>query len=138
MTLYKREKYWWVKFPPIKGEVRPFFKSTGTTSKRDAQRYHDKLAGERWEQDKLGVKPKHTWDDAAEKFLQETGHKRTHEWDKSMLRWFQPYLGGKDLTDINRAVLDQVKSTRAKGSSSATVNRYMALVRTILRRACTE
>lgn len=70
------------------------------------------------------------------KFLEETSYKRTHEWDKSMLRWFHPYLGGKDLVDINRAVLDQVKAIRAKGSSTATVNRYMALVRTILRKAC--
>lgn len=27
---------------------------------------------ERWEQDKLGVKPRHTWDEAAAKFLEET------------------------------------------------------------------
>ena len=138
MTLYKREKYWWVKFSPIKGELKPFFKSTGTVIKRDAQKYHDKLQAERWEQDKLGVKPRHTWDEAATKFLEETCHKRTHEWDKSMLRWFQPFLGGKELIDINRALLDQVKAVRAKGFSTATANRYMALVRTILRKACNE
>ncbi|HQS01175.1 MULTISPECIES: site-specific integrase [unclassified Polaromonas] len=138
MTLYKREKYWWVKFAPIKGELKPFFKSTGTAVKRDAQKYHDKLMAERWEQDKLGVKPHYTWDEAAAKFLEETSHKRTHEWDKSMLRWFQPLLGGKDLIDINRALLDQVRVVRGKGVSTATVNRYMALVRTILRKACNE
>lgn len=140
MTLYKRKDSpnYWIKFAPIKGELKPFYKNTGTSIKRDAQKYHDKLTAERWEQDKLGVKPRHTWDDAAAKFLEETSHKRTHEWDKSMLRWFQPYLGGKDLVDINRAVLDQVKAIRAKGSSTATVNRYMALVRTILRKACND
>ena len=138
MTLYKREKYWWVKFAPIKGELKPFFKSTGTGLKRDAQKYHDKLQAERWEVDKLGVKPRHTWDEAATKFLEETSHKRTHEWDKSMLRWFQPLLGGKELIDINRAMLDQVRVVRGKGVSTATVNRYMALVRTILRKACNE
>jgi integrase len=140
MTLYKRKDSpnWWIKFAPIKGEVRPFFESTGTTRKRDAQKYHDKLQAERWEQDKLGVRPRYTWDDAAAKFLAETEHKRTHEWDKSMLRWFHPYLVGKELVDINRAVLDQVRAIRGKGSSTATVNRYMALVRTILRKACNE
>jgi integrase len=140
MTLYKRKDSpnYWVKFAPIKGEVRPFFKSTETTIKRDAQRYHDKLQAERWEQDKIGVRPRHTWDEAAAKFLEETCHKRTHEWDKSMLHWFHPYLGGKDLLDINRAVLDQVRAIRNKGSSTATVNRYMTLVRAILRRACNE
>lgn len=140
MTLYKRKDspYYWVKFSPIKGELKPFMQSTGTTNKRQAQQYHDKLQGERWEQDKLGVKPRRTWDDAAAKFLDETSHKRTHEWDKSMLRWFDPHLGGKDLADINRALLDQVRAVRAKGVAPATANRYMALVRTILRRACNE
>ena len=45
---------------------------------------------------------------------------------------------GKDLIDINRALLDQVRAVRGKGVSTATVNRYMALVRTILRKACNE
>ena len=97
MSLYKRDDspFWWVRFSPIRGEIKPFQKSTGTANKRQAQQYHDKLQGERWEQDKLGVKPKHKWDEAAAKFLEETSHKRTHEWDKSMLRWFQPLLGGE-------------------------------------------
>ncbi len=138
MSLYKREKYWWVKFAPIRGELKPFYLSTGTTIKKQAQQYHDKLQSERWEQDKLGVKPRHIWDEAAAKFLQETSHKKTHEWDKSMLRWFQPYLGGKDLVDINRALLDQVRDIRGKGVRAGTVNRYMALVRAILRKACNE
>lgn len=140
MSLYKRDDspYWWVRFSPIRGEIKPFQKSTETKIKRQAQQYHNMLQGERWEQDKLGVKPKRTWDEAAAKFLEETSHKRTHEWDKSMLRWFLPLLGGKDLNDINRALLDQVRVVRGKGVSTATVNRYMALVRTILRKACNE
>lgn len=107
MTFYKRKKYWWVKFSQIKGELKPFFKSTGTGTglMRDAQKYHDKLQAERWEMDKLGVKPKHTLDEAASKFLEETGHKRTHDWDKSMLRWFQLLLGGQLWMEINTAGL---------------------------------
>lgn len=53
-----------------------------------------------------------------------------------MLRWFHPYLGGKALDEINRALLDEVKAKRAKGVSLGTVNRYMALMRAILRKAC--
>jgi integrase len=138
MTLYKRKDspFYWVKFSPIKGELKAFMQSTGTSSKRQAQQYHDKLQSERWEQDRLGVKPRRTWDEAAAKFLMETSQKRTHEWDKSMLKWFLPHLGGKDLVDVNRELLDQVKAKRAKGVRPGTVNRYMALVRAILRRAC--
>lgn len=140
MTLYKRKDspYYWVKFAPIKGELKALMQSTGTSNKRLAQQYHDKLQTERWEQDRLGVKPRRTWDEAAEKFLQETQHKRTHAWDQSMLRWFHPYLGGKDLADINRELLDHVKTQRARGVTPGTVNRYMALVRAILRKACMD
>jgi integrase len=140
MSLYKRENspYWWIRLPAIKGELKPLQISSCTSVKRQAQQYHDKLKSERWEVDKLDVKPKHTWDEAAERFLQETSYKRTQAWDRSMLKWFHPYLGGKELKDINKALVDQVKSIRAKGVQPGTVNRYMALVRAILRRACFE
>lgn len=62
MSLYQRDDspFWWVLFSSIRGELKPLQKSTETKIKRQAQQYHDKLQGERWEQDKLGVKPKHT------------------------------------------------------------------------------
>ncbi len=140
MSLYKRANspYWWIRLTPIKGELKPLQISSGTANKRQAQQYHDKLKAERWEQDKLEKKPVRTWDQAAERFLLETSHKRTQAWDRSMLKWFHPHLGGKALTDINRALLDEIKAKRSKGVAPATVNRYMALVRAILRRACND
>ena len=53
MTLYKRKDsaYWWIKLPAIKGELKPFYCSTGTANKRQAQKLHDKLKTERWEQE---------------------------------------------------------------------------------------
>lgn len=140
MSIYKRKDspFWWIKLPAIKGELRPFCKSTGTANRRQAERMHAKLKAERWEQDQLGVKPARTWDEAAAKWLEETTHKRTHEWDKSILRWLTPHLGGKDLATINRALLDEIRARRAKGVTTATANRYMALVRAILRKACYE
>lgn len=140
MTLYKRKTspYWWIKLPRIVGELRPFYKSTETTNKRQAQRLHDKLRSERWERENLGLKPVRTWDDATTKWLEETSHKRTHEWDKSIIKWLSPHLGGRDLATINRELLDAVRAERLKGVTPATANRYMALVRSILRRACYE
>ncbi len=137
MTLYKRTNspYWWMKFAPIRGEVKRVFKSTGTANKRQAQRLHDKLQAERWTQDRLGVRPERTWDDAASRWLEETASKRTHAFDRSMLRWFAPYLAGKALRDVDRETLERVRQLRAKGVAAGTVNRYMALVRAILRRA---
>lgn len=138
MSLYKRKDspYWWIKLPPIRGELKTFYQSTETGNKRQAQRLHDKLCAERWELDKIGTKPVRTWDDATAKWLEETSYKRTHEWDKSMIRWFKPHLGGRALNTINRALLDEVRRVRANGVTPSTVNRYMALVRSVLRRAC--
>lgn len=138
MSLYQRANspYWWIRLPAIKGEMKPLRLSAETANKKHAQQLHDKLKAERWEVDKLDHKPKRTWDEAAQRFLEETTHKRTQAWDISMLKWFEPYLAGKELKDINKALIDHVRSVRAKGVKPATVNRYMALVRAILRRAC--
>jgi integrase len=138
--IYQRpdSPYWWIKLPRIEGELKPLYRSTGTRNKREAQKLHDKLTSERWRVHNLGVKPERTWDDATQKWLEETSHKRTHEWDKAIIRWLQPHLGGVPLLSINRELLDAVRSRRAKGVKPSTVNRYMALVRSILRRACDD
>lgn len=137
MPVYRRKDspYWWVKLPPIRGESRPLSRSTGTDNKRQAQEFHDRLAAERWKQDKLGQKPRYTWQDAVVKFLLETGHKRTHSRDKAMLAWLDPVLGGKCLDEIDRALIDRIKFQRAEIATKATANRYLALIRTILRKA---
>ena len=140
MSLYRRKDspYFWAKFPAIIGESGPLQKSTGTSDRRKAQHYHDKLKAQRWEQAKLGAKPRHTWEDAVLKFLSETTHKRTHSRDKSILGWLDPWMGGKYLDEIDRALIDRVKAARAKIATTSTANRYLALIRTVLRKACNE
>ena len=58
MSLYRRKDspYWWVKFPPIRGESRPLQQSTGTADRREAKQVRDQLAASRWEQDRLGAR----------------------------------------------------------------------------------
>jgi integrase len=140
MSLYRRKdsSFWWVKLPAIRGESGPLQVSTGTAEKRKAQEFHDRLKAERWEQEKLGAKPRRTWEEAVLKFLEETAHKRTHERDKSILRWLDDYLGGRYLDEIDRATVDHIKATRAKIATQSTANRYLALIRTVLRKACHE
>jgi integrase len=140
MSLYRRKDatIWWVKLPPIRGESKPLQQSTGTADKRQAQQVHDRLAAARWEQERLGVKPRHTWEEAVLRWLLETKHKATHDDDKAKLRWLDPYLGGKYLEDIDRTLIDRIKFDRESVSSHATTNRYLALVRAILKRACGE
>ena len=140
MSIYRRKDspYLWAKFPAIRGESRPLQVSTGTTDKRKATEFHDRLKAERWEQGKLGSKPRRTWEEAVLKFLDETSHKRTHERDKSILHWLDSVLGGKYLDEIDRNLIDQIKSTRSKIATQSTANRYLAVIRTVLRKACNE
>ena len=137
MSIYRRKDspYWWVKLSPIRGESGPLQVSTGTTEKRKASEFHDKLKAQRWEQEKLGVKPRRTWEDAALKFLDETTHKRSQSKDKGILRWLDPLFGGKYLDEIDRQIIDHVKASRLEVGTASTANRYLALIRTILRKA---
>lgn len=140
MSLYRRKDspFWWVKLSPIRGESKPLQQSTGTADKRQAQQVHDRLAAARWEQDRLGVKPRHTWEEAVVRWLLETKHKATHADDKAKLRWLDPYLGGRHLDEIDRTLIDRIKFDREKIASAGTTNRYLALIRAILKRACDE
>ena len=134
MSLYRRNDSpcWWVKLPPIRGESGPLQQSTGTADRKRARQVHDRLAASRWEQDRVGVKVRHSWEEAVVRWLLETKHKATHSDDKAKLRWLDPYLGGKFLDEIDRTLIDRIKFDRETG----TTDRYLALIRAILRRAC--
>src|SRR5437016_11064504 len=107
MSLYKRKDspYWWVK---LSHNGQPLQKSTGTADRRQAQQLHDKWKAQRWEQERLGVKPSHTWEEAVLRYLDESSHKASIETDKHHLRWLQPQLEGMELTAINRDVGDRL------------------------------
>ncbi len=137
MSLYRRNSVWWVRFTAPGGErVR---RSTGTTKKEQAQEYHDRLKAEVWKTQKLGRKPRRTWEQAAVRWLKEKAHKASLDADRMHLRWLDGHLRGMELSAINRAVLDRlVEAKRAEGVSNATVNRSMEVVRAILRKAANE
>lgn len=140
MSIYRRKdsSCWWVKLPPIRGESKPLQQSTGTSVRREAQQVHDRLAHERWEQERLGVKPRFDWQQAAERWIMETKHKASHADDLAKLRWLHPYLGDKHLDEIDRTLIDRIKFDREGIASAGTTNRYLALIRAVLRRACNE
>ena len=137
MSLYKRKDsaVWWVKIT-IAGKMLQ--RSTGTSDKIEAQELHDKLKTQLWEQERLGVKAKHSWKEAVIRWLNETSDKATHQEDISKLKWLDRFLGGRMLDEINLDYIDKIKSEKLKESSKATVNRYLALVRSILIRSRDE
>jgi integrase len=137
MSLRKRGSTWWVDVVAPDGErVR---QSSGTANKALAQEFHDRLKSELWRISHLGEKPRRIWNDAVVRWLKEHADKATAREDVTKLRWVDQYLGGKDLEQINRAVIDRVTDAKlALGHSNATVNRTLELLRAILRKCVND
>lgn len=133
MGLSKRGDVWWISFTTPHGQrIR---RSAGTDDKTRALEYLDRLKVQFWEQQRLGVKPDRSWQDAAVRWVKETSHKRTHDKDIAKLRWLDRALGHLMLSQVTREVVDQIGERLAKSSSPSNANRYLALIRSILRRA---
>lgn len=80
-----------------------------------------------------------TWLDAVDRWLLEKADKASLHSDKCIFRWLNPLLAGYDINDINRLVVDAIaKKKRATGVKNATVNRTLALLRSVLIRACVD
>jgi integrase len=66
----------------------------------------------------------------------------TPQWVKiqrnSTLRWLDVHLGMLSLNEITLDVIDRVKSARIQVASKSTANRYLSLLRAILRKARDE
>lgn len=137
MSLYKRKDspFWWVRFTH---NGRRLQQSSGTADRVAAQQFHDKLKVSLWEQDRLGVKPRRTWNQAVVKYLQETGHKATHREEIRKLRWLDRFLRDVLLDSITRDKLDEISHAKAREASQVTANRFLALVRAVLRKAVYE
>lgn len=137
MSLYKRKdsSVWWVKITVGRQKVQ---RSTGTDDKIKAQEFHDRLKAKLWDEERLGVKPSHSWKEAVIRWLNETSDKATHKEDKAKLAWLDSYLGELMMDEINLEVIDRIRAAKLKEASKATVNRYLALVRSILIRARDE
>ena len=133
MSLYRRGKTWWIDFTTPSGErIR---RSADTDNRTQAQEYHDRLKAEAWRVAKLGEKPRRTWDEAALKWLQEMSHKATHAEDIAKIRWLTQHLRLRYLDEIDRELIGQLGQLKADQASKSTANRYLALVRAILRKA---
>ena len=106
MSLYKRGKTWWVSFTAPNGQrVRC---TSGTEDKTQALEFHDKLKVKYWTIQKLGDKAERTWQEVVVRFIRETNHKASHKSDLAHLRWLDPYLKNKLLSDITRDFVDDI------------------------------
>lgn len=133
MALRKRGNVYWV---DITVGGRRIQRSTRSRNRQAAQEFHDALAASLWREEKLGERPAYTWKHAVSKFLNETAHKKSHERDKARLLVLHPFLAHLKLTQITREVIDGIASKleRERRIGPAALNRYLAVIRTILRR----
>ena len=78
---------------------------------------------------------RHTWQAAASRWLRETKHKADHKADRGKLRWLEKYLSVYYVDQITRDVVEAVIAAKLREAGPSTVNRYLALIRAILRKA---
>lgn len=134
MSIYKRKDTWWIQFTTPDG--RRVQQTAGTKIKQEAKELHDKLKAEAWRVKNLGDKPRYTWQEAVVRWVNEQSHKKSLKDDKGHLRWLNEHLNDKRLDEINKSLIDGIKQIKQKsGTSNATVNRVLALIRSILNRA---
>lgn len=133
MSLYRRtdSDVYWISFtdPVSKKRVRV---TTGTADKIKAQEYHDRLKANCWDVAKLDAMPDYTWEEAALRWLDCTEKKTLRE-DAAKIKWFNQYFAGSLLKNITATAIRNVLEIKRKESSGATANRYLALIRSILR-----
>lgn len=149
MSLYRRKdsSFWWIDI--IDPDGRRIQQSSGIADRKKAQELHDRIKIELWDQKRLGVKPRRTWQEAVLRYLAEKSQKSTLDIDKSHLRWLDAILCGKHLDEIDRDLISKItlarqepyEIPRKKGPARrikpkpTTVNRTLEILRAILRNA---
>jgi len=136
MSLHKRGNTWWVDFTAPNGErIR---RSTGTDDKQLAQEYHDHIKVGLWRIHRLGEKPRRTWQEAVVRWLKDTDSKADHHKDLAKLKWLDQFLRDRYLDEVNRDLIDHIAAVKKQEASASTANRYLALLRAMLRMARDE
>ena len=135
MPIYKRNNgIWYVDITTAGG--RRIRQSAGTKIREEAQKLHDKLAYELWQQQHLGQKPARLWEEAAVRWIKEQGSKKKSIRDDiSRLRGLTKFKG-IFLHHLSRDfIMDTIGGLSC---SDSTKNRYLALIRAILNKAVKE
>jgi len=137
VSIYKRDDSpnYWVNIS-IPGR-RPVQKRTWTANRKLAQGFHDSLKVQLWRQSMLGEQRTYLWEEAVTAAPERNHPQRDHKGDKARLRWLHPRLEDLALTEITRDRMDEIMAAKAH-RRPGTINRTLATVRAILRKASRE
>ena len=112
---------------------------TGTTCLEEAEQYLARVMEETRQAQIFGVRPSHSFEEAAAKYVLENQHKRSIGDDVSRLKRLMPWLGCTPLHKIHRGTLQAwVDRKRRSGTAVGTINHGLQIVRRILNLAASE
>ena len=113
--------------------------SCGTGNLREAEAYLTHRLEELRQAEVFGVRPNRSFKQAATKFVQENGHKRSIRSDIGQLRNLLPWIGNLALDKVNMSTLQLWTADRqAQGLTAGTVNHGLKIVRRVLNLASSE
>ena len=137
MSVYKRNKTWYISYNDANGcRIQ---RSAQTTLKHEAEELLVKLKHQEWKVKQLGTKPKRSWKDACIRWRDEKSSKKSFSDDLSKIRWLHPLFEHKNIDEITKIDIDKVVSKkRSEGATDATINRYLAFIKSILKCAKNE
>lgn len=130
---------------------REIFRSAGTADRALAAEWASRLHADLYRVARLGDKPRRLWQEAVTRWLADHQHKRSLRKDLHNLRWLDPWLRGRYLDEVGSLLGDVAEARKAEPrdkrrkadgtphsavlTSQATVDKMLALVRSILRAA---
>lgn len=137
--VYRRKdsRYWWIATTLPNGKrIR---QSAGTENRPDAEALLAKIKLEAFREHHFGIKPQCSWKEAVVRYLTIKANLRSYHDVQRICRILDPYLGNLTLNQINGDVIwSVVQGQFKKDNTPATVNRYLALIRNLLKIARDE
>lgn len=137
--IYRRpdSRFWWIAATLQNGKrIR---QSSGTENREDADALLAKIKLDAFREIHFGLKPHRTWQDAVVRYLALKVNLKSYRDVQRICRLLDPYLGHLTLNQINGDVVwSVVEGQLKKGNTPATVNRYLAIMRNLLKIAHEE
>jgi hypothetical protein len=137
--IYRRgdSRYWWIAATLANG--RRVRQSARTEDRSEAEALLAKLKVEAFREANFGIKPRRSWHEAVVRYLAGKQHLRSFADVRRICRRLDPYLGELQLREITGDVIWRITQDELKrGNQPATVNRYLASLRNLLRIARDE
>jgi integrase len=137
--VYKRpdSRFYWINATLPNGKrIR---QSAGTDSREEAEAYLAKLTLDAYREAHFGIKPERSWQEAVVRYLAMKANLRSFNDVQRICRSLDRYLGRLTLRQIDGDVIwSVIQGESRKRNRPATINRYLALIRNLLRMARDE